>query len=234
MMNKFQDRPPLPRDWTREHVRTLRKLARDGDVDALVTLGDFCLEGLRHPDGTVLVRRNAREGRRHLERATELGDPSGMSSLAGYLSRRGASASEITRAEALYRRAFRMGYETAAFNLATTYKQLGRYRDAVRWYRRAHEAGDPSALLQLARAELYGVGTKRDPKAAIAKLRRVAAAQTKWWPPATGENVQAMIEIARVLLDGWLVPRNFDEAQRWLRRAAKWNSATANAMTEES
>jgi len=237
-MKKFQDyiqdRPPRPSDWTREHVRTLRKLAQDGDADALVTLGNLCLEGLRHPDGAVLVRRDVRHGRRCLERATQLGDSDGMLSLASYLSRPGARTSELARADALYRRAFRLGCETAAFNLATTYKQRGRYRDAVRWYRRAHEAGDPSALLQLARAELYGPGTKRDPKAALAKLRRMAAGTTKWWPPSTGENVEAMIEIARVLKDGWLVPRDFYEALRWLRRAAKWNSATANAMIEDS
>src|SRR4051812_47078227 len=105
-----------------------------------------------------------------------------------------------------------------------------RHRDAVRWYRRAHAAGDPSALLQLGCAELYGLGTRRDPVAAMKKLRTAAASRTKYWPSSTGENVEAMIVIAQTLLDGWLLPRNYNEGIRWLRRAAKWDSAIAKAM----
>lgn len=116
-----------------------------------------------------------------------------------------------------------------AYDLAATYKHRARYREAVRWFRRAHDAGDPSALLQLARAELYGQGTKRDPVAALAKLRRVARSRTKYGPASTGENIEAMIETARVLLDGWLVPKDFVGDRRWLRQAA----ATAKAMLED-
>lgn len=234
-MNAFKDRPPLPSDWTPGHIRNLREAARKDDANALVTLGEFYSDGLRHPDGTVLVRRNLREATRCFERATHLGDAAGMCSLAGHLTHAGARAraSDIVRAEALYRASFRKGYSTAAYNLACTYQNLGRHRDAVRWYQRAHDAGDPSALFQLALAELYGLGTKRKPKIALAKLRRVASLRTKYWPASTGENVRAMIVIAQAFMEGWLVTRDYNEGQRWLRRAADWNSLTAKAMLEE-
>jgi TPR repeat protein len=232
-MNEFRDRPPLPSDWKPENVRALRRLAQRDDANALVDLGVLCEEGLRHPDGTVLVRRNLREARRCFERAVALGDAAGMDSLATFLSRPKARASDIARAERLYRMSFRKGYTTAAYNLAVTYRRLGRYRDAFRWFQRAHEAGDPSALLQLGLAELYGVGTKRDPVAALSKLRRMARSRIKYWPASTGENVDAMLAIARAFLDGWLLPRDHDEGLRWLQRAAEWGSLTAKAMLTE-
>jgi len=233
-MNEFRDRPPLPSDWKPDNVGALRKLAQRDDADALVNLGVLSEEGLRHPDGTVLVRRNLREARRCFERAVQLGDAGGMESLATFLSRPGARASDILRAERLYRRSFRAGNTTAAYNLAVTYKRLGRYRDAFRWFQRAHEAGDPSALLQLGLAELYGVGTKQDPVAALAKLRRMARSRVKYWPASTGENVDAMLAIARAFLEGWFLPQDYDEGQQWLRRAAEWGSETAKAMLAEA
>jgi TPR repeat protein len=232
-MNEFNDRPPLPGDWKSENVLALRARAQEDDSDALVALGELCLDGLRHPNGKVLVRRNVSEARRCFERAVQLGNAEGMCSLAGLLSRDGATASEIARAEQLYRRSFAKGCTTAAYNLASTYKRLGRYREAFRWYQRAHDAGDPSALLQLGLAELYGVGTKRDPVKALSKLRRMARSRTKYWPASTGENVEAMLAIAQAFMDGWLLPRDYDEGRKWLHRAADRGSATAKAMLSE-
>ena len=97
----------------------------------------------------------------------------------------------------------------------------------------AHKAGDPSALLQIGRAELCGLGTRRDPIAALKKLRAAAASRTKYWPASTGENVEAMIVIAQALLGGWLLPRDYNEGIRWLRRAAKWDSAAAKLLLEQ-
>ncbi len=136
---------------------------------------------------------------------------------------------------ALYRRAFRIGEATAAYNLAFTYKLRGRYREAVAWWRRAHAAGDPSAILDLALAELHGQGTRRNVRGALAKLRQAAnATETKWFPRSSGENVRAMIHLARVYGEGWLVPRDLAESVRWLRRAAEWDSAIATAMLVEN
>ena len=150
----------------------------------------------------------------------------------GHLSNAGPAG--WPRGEALYRRAFRLGQATAAYNLAVTYKTRGRYRDAVAWFRRAHAAGDPSAILDLALAELHGQGTRRNVRGALAKLGQAAeATETTWYPRSRGENVRAMVHIARVLREGWLVPRDFDASQRWLRRAASWGSATATAIMDE-
>ena len=230
MGSDFEDRPPLPDDWTPEHVDALRAAARRNDAAALSQLGDMYRDGLQRSDGTVLVRRDRKAARRCLERAVALGDAEAMYVLAGVLVDDHRDARTFKRAEALYKRAFHAGESTAAYNLAAVYKSRLRHRDAFRWFQVAHEAGDPSALLQIARAQLYGIGTKRDPSGALAKLRRMANSRTKYWPASTGENVEAMLIIADALMEGWLLPRDFKEGVRWLRRAASWGNATAIAL----
>ena len=134
----------------------------------------------------------------------------------------------------LYRRAFRLGHSYAAYALGLAYKRSGRYRDSVQWFRRAHAAGDDASLLQIARAELYGIGTSRDPAAGLKKLLAVANdTDTTYYPAASGENVEAMIEIALALFGGWVLPRDYEGGRRWLRKAASFGSATAKALLDE-
>ena len=225
--------PPWGFEWTAATVRVLRQEAKQGNVAALSQLGTLFLDGLRSRHGAVLVRGNVGAGRRMLERAIELGDADAMLELATHLTEQAASTADRARALALYRRAFRRGEATAAYFLADTYKRRGRYREAVAWWRRAHAAGDARAILDLALAELHGVGTRRDGPGALAKLRLAASAPTRWYPRSSGENVRAMIHLARVYGEGWLVPRDGAESARWLRRAAEWDSAIAKAMLAE-
>lgn len=134
------------------------------------------------------------------------------------LTARGHTARSLAEGEKLYRQAYRLGDATAADNLAATYQTLGRYRDAVRWYRRAEDAGSPTASLEIARAELYGVGTRRDARAAFVRLERLARQRLGWnnWL-----RVEAMELMADALINGWLVRRDFARGAAWRRRAAK-------------
>ena len=124
---------------------------------------------------------------------TEIADK--LTEMADKLTPRRHSARALAKAEKLYRRAFRLGSDTAAENLAATYQNLGRYRDAVRWYRRAEAAGSPTASLEIARAELYGTGTRRDAHSAFVRLQRLATQRLGWnnWL-----RVEAMHRIRRL------------------------------------
>jgi TPR repeat protein len=137
---------------------------------------------------------------------------------------------DLARAEKLYKQAFRLGNTTAAFNLAVTYQNLGRYRNAVGWFRRALAAGDPSAILELAKAELFGLGTRRNVAAAISKLRRVARGGAFTAPL---ERTEAMLIIADALRNGWLVRRDYPQALGWLRKAARLGSDAAKGLLAE-
>src|SRR6185503_1823258 len=95
---------------------------------------------------------------------------------------------------------------------------LGRFRDAVRWYRRAETAGSPTAPLEVARAELYGTGTPRNVRSAFITLKRLARQRLGWnnWL-----RVEAMQLLGDALVTGWLVRRDVARGEAWLRRAAK-------------
>ena len=204
---------------TREDVDELRKAALADDRDALTTLAVLHDDGTaRDRSGKLLVRRDRRRARTYLERAAQLGDPAAITLMADNLTPRGHSVRALAQAEKLYRRAFRLGYETAAENLAATYQNLGRYRDAVLWYRRAEAAGSPTAPLEIARAELYGTGTRRNVSAAFVRLERLARQGLGWnnWL-----RVEAMQLMADALMKGWLVRRDFARGEALLRQAGK-------------
>lgn len=204
---------------TRDDVAALEQAAAAQDADALVILAVLYEDGdARDAKGKLLARRDVARARRYYARAAELGSPAAITVIADGLTKKGHGAKALAEAELLYRRAFRLGYNTAAENLAATYMNLGRYNDAVRWYRRAEAAGSPTASLELARAELYGMGTRRDARRAFARLERLARQRLGWnnWL-----RVEAMQLMADALMNGWLVRRDFARGEALLRRAAK-------------
>jgi TPR repeat protein len=212
-------RTPKDRREARVIVAQLVAMARGGDREAMSVLGLVYENGMRDVRGRVVVRGDRRRARAYEERGAAFGDPDAMAALANRLVGARASAASLRRAIALYRRAFAGGAAWAAYNLACTYQNRGRYRDAVRWFRRAAAAGDESALLQIAHAELYGIGTRRDVAGAVGKLRRLARSRRGYYPDSWMQ-VEAMMIMARVLLDGWPRPRDVAGGMRWLRRAA--------------
>src|SRR5262249_42755273 len=96
------------------------------------------------------------------------------------MTRRNPAGSQLRNAIGLYRKAFKLGNTTAGYNLACTYQNLESYRAAVLWYRRVLAAGDLSALVPLAQAELYGRGATRNVTAALTKLHRIARGR-RWF-----------------------------------------------------
>ncbi len=174
----------------------------------------------------MLIRRNARVALSYDVRAAELGDATGMASVADALTSPPSSARDLARGVKLYKRAVRLGNTTAALNLAATYQNLGRHQAAVRWFRRAWAAGDTSALLELAKAELLGVGTRRNVPAAFERLRLLARCASA----APFEREEAMLVMADALRNGWLVRRDYPQAIRLLRKAASLGSDAAQGL----
>jgi TPR repeat protein len=204
---------------TRDDVAVLEMAAAAGDADALVTLAVLYEDGdARDAKGKLLARRDPARSRKYYERAAELGNPAAITVIADGLTKKGRGAKAFAEGERLYRRAFRLGYDTAAENLAATYQNVGRYHDAVRWYRRAEAAGSPTAPLELARAELYGIGTRRNARRAFVRLERLARQRLGWnnWL-----RIEALQLMADALMNGWLVRRDFSRGESLLQQAAK-------------
>lgn len=153
-----------------------------------------------------------------------------LTAAANRLTRRPGQRGQLDRASRLYRQAFHLGDTTAGYNLACSYQNVGERRTAVRWFRKVLAAGDRSALMPLALAELYGAGTRRNVPAAMRKLE-VVARGGRWFAPI--ESEEAMLLVARCLCEGWLVIRDHSAAQRWLRRAARVGSAAAAGLLRD-
>lgn len=220
---------PTTKSWspyTPAEIKALHEAAAADDREALSELAELYDDGTaRGGDGKLLVKRDRRRARRFYVRAAQLGDAGAMTVLADQLTAKLHSARALTQAETLYRKAFRLGYDTAAENLAATYLNVGRYRDAVRWYRRADAAGSPTASLEIARAELYGIGTRRDARTAFRRLERLARQRLGW---NSWLRVEAMELMADALINGWLARRDYARGLAWLRRARRVTDATAS------
>ena len=189
-------------------------------------MGILYRDGESAADGTTLIRKDARRAFELFRRAAHAGEPKAMYEVANILTESKLTTKALTAAVKLYRRSFHLGESAAAFNLATKYRYLGRHTEAVRWYRKALAAGDSSALIPLARAELYGLGTRRNVASGLERLRRMSRDRTTY-VPAHWLPCEAMVILAQLYIEGWLVRRNLETAVRWLRRAAAWDSEDA-------
>jgi TPR repeat protein len=214
---------------TKEYFDLLRKLADLGDCDALTDLGLFLSEGFKDSQGKVLIRPDHKASMQCFLLGAAQGNTYAMIAVADSLASTDKKEA-LSEAENLYKLAFKLGDTTGAYNLACTYQNLGKYSEAVRWFKRCLKAGDLGALIPLAYAELYGVGTKKNVEAAFDKLRRVARGGKHF---CQFDQEEAMLTLADALQKGWIVQRNLDAAIAWLHRAAKLGSAAAKGILED-
>ena len=81
--------------------------------------------------------------------------------------------------------------------------------EALKWARRAADAGSPEGMTLVGLAYLKGEGTDKDSAQAARWFRRAAER----------DDVPAMRNLASLYREGDGVSRNLDESQRWLNRA---------------
>lgn len=199
-----------------------------GEAEALYVLGR------RVVDGEPGERRPSRRvGIAWLRRAATQGHVEAMTTLANALSR-GPKRSPAALRESMRweRRAARLGSTLALYNLAVSWRLAGHAHEAVRIFRAivakgGHDAHD--AEFELARAELLGVGTRRDVPTALRRLERVARSRKV----CQLDNEQAMLLLAEVYRTGWLVPVHFPRTLKWLREAARIGSAAAAGLLQD-
>jgi TPR repeat protein len=211
---------------TKEYFALLRKLADLGDPDALTDLGSFLQEGYRDKQGRILIKEDQKASMQCYLLGATLGNTYAMIAVADSLSATGKKEA-VKEAESLYKLAFKHGDTAGAYYLACTYLDQQKHSEAVRWFKLCLKKGDPSALLPLAYAELYGIGTRRDAKAALDKFRRVARGGRDF---CEFDQEEAMLAMAEVFRNGWFVQRDLDAAISWLQRAAKLGSAAAQGL----
>jgi TPR repeat protein len=162
-------------DWKRILAR-LRRGAAAGEIASIRNLGLTLADGIQSRRGRSLVRRNSAYSVRLLRQAAESGDPTAAGSL-GYAYDVGHG---VQRDQALalkwYRRSARQGSITAATNIATIYRDDGKFRLAHQWLLRATNMGDGDAAVTAGYGYLYGIGARKDLVSARRMFRRAVRA----------------------------------------------------------
>lgn len=152
--------------------------ARNGDREAEWGVADRYEDGCKDKRGKVIVRRSATKAARWFRRAAEHGSGPAQNSLGILLGNGNGVRKNVEEALFWLRKAFRAGNLCAAQNIAITYRENGDLKTAFKWFRRAVEAGDGDALIQLGIHYYWGKGVRRNPRAAVRCFR--AATKIKY------------------------------------------------------
>jgi len=158
-------------NWDRV-IAGLRRGVAAGNVQAMTELAITINDGIRGPNGRVLVRRNAPYAFRLLRRAVEGGDENAAGSL-GYAYNVGQGTKRnVAQAICWYRRAARSGDSGATSNLATVYRDAGKSDLAFQWWKRAADMRDGDAAVDVGYCYQYGIGTRKNTANAKRMFRR--------------------------------------------------------------
>lgn len=125
------------------------------------------------------------------------------------------SAGDLKRMEAIAQ----TGDHRAQAWMGLMLQNRARYQEALQWWTLAAEQGNAWAISNLARMHLHGLGTTRDPSAAVAWYRRGAELG----------HADSATNLADVLLHGRGIARDTEAARRWLLSATLWGDRYAPA-----
>jgi TPR repeat protein len=151
--------------------RDLLDRAKHGDAEAEWEVGSWCADGCLDNKGKILVRRSARTAAKWLRRAAEHGNGAAQNTLGVNLSNGTGVTKNVSEAISWLTKAFHSGSSCAAHNLAITYREIGKLKMAVTWFRKAADAGDNDARIQLGIHYYWGRGVQKNPKAAMRCFR---------------------------------------------------------------
>lgn len=151
--------------------KSLLARARNGDREAEWEVADRYADGCKDKRGKLIVRRSAAKAAKWFRRAAEHGSGPAQNNLGILLGNGDGVGKNVEEALLWLRKAFRAGDLCAAQNIAITYRENGDLKTAFKWFRRAAEAGDGNALIQLGIHYYWGKGVRRNPRAAVRRFR---------------------------------------------------------------
>jgi uncharacterized protein len=151
--------------------QSLLARARNGDREAEWEVADRYADGCKDKRGKVIVRRSATKAAQWFRRAAEHGSGNAQNNLGILLANGNGVGKNVDEALLWLRRAFRAGNQCAAQNIAITYRENGDLTRAFKWFRRATEAGDGDAMIQLGIHYYWGKGVRTNPRVAVRCFR---------------------------------------------------------------
>jgi TPR repeat protein len=189
--------------------------AKNGDREAEWEVADRYADGCKDKRGRVIVRRSPPRAAQWFRRAAEHGSVPAQNNLGVLLSNGNGVRKNVKEALVWLRKAFRAGDSCARQNIAITYRENGDLKTAVKWFRKAAEADDHDALIQLGIHYYWGKGVRKNPRAAVQCFRTAAKAKNI----SGGGRDDAFFFLGIAYHEGCGVRASVPNARRLLKRA---------------
>jgi uncharacterized protein len=202
-----------PAEWD-----TLLAKAEAGDPEAQCEVAALNEDGCKDRRGRILVRASKRKAFLWYRKSAGLGHPWAQIAVGNYIGNGLVVRKDALEAIRWYKRAIRGGEKgSAAHNIAVTYRENGKYRQAVRWFRRGAENGNDDDWIQLGIHLYWGIGVKADCATAAQLFRR--ASKTPNISEADRDDANFYLGIA--YFEGKGVKRSLARAIEHLERASR-------------
>ena len=207
--------PKYPGKMSPVEWENLLAKAKGGDAEAEWRVAELYEDGCKDRRGRVLVRVSNRKAVEWFRRSAEHGCGSAQNNLGVILGGNYGVKKNVREALLWLKRAFRGGdTDSAANNIAITYRQNGNLRQAVRWFRKVDTSRD-DVLVQLGVHSYWGKGVRTDHQAAVRYFRKAIREKDIWEWGLDDANFYLGI----AYLEGKGVRKSFKMAQKHLERA---------------
>jgi uncharacterized protein len=214
-----------PSEW-----QSLLTRAKNGDPQAEWEVADRYADGSKDRREKTLVKRSAAKAASWFRRSAERGSTSAQNRLGVLLGDEKGTRKNVKEALLWLKKAFRGGDQSAAHNIAVTYRENGDLKNAVQWFRKAVRVGDGEAQLQLGIHYYWGKGVRPNPKAAVRHFR----AATKSKNISASATDDAFFFLAIAYQEGRGVKPSIPIAKRFFKQAnADGDHAPAAAMLKK-
>ena len=202
--------------------------AKRSDPEAEWAVAEGYGDGCKNHAGKIIVRRSRTKAAKWLRRAAEHGSSAAQNTLGVVLSNGDGVGKNVDEALSWLRKAFHAGDVIAGQNIAITYREIGEFRAAFKWFRKCADTGDGDALVQLGIHYYWGKGVRKNPKAAVRCFRMASKAKNIceagrddafFWlgvAYAEGEGVRTSIPNARRLFERANVDNDHPAARKIL------------------
>ncbi len=128
---------------------------------------------MKDKSGRLLAAANPEAALKWYRASASQGNRQAQNSLGVILSSGGEISKDLPGAIYWLKLAIAQGDSTAAFNLATIYRDMGKPKLAFRWYQKSGAMGDNDANLQIGLCQLFGFGARQDFASALSSFERV-------------------------------------------------------------
>lgn len=179
----------------RKHWTNLNLLAEGGDPDAQWEIGYLCEFGAKDRSGRVLSAPDVIAAMAWYQASASRGNHHAQNALSRILSSAIEIESNFPEAIHWAKKAVAQGDWSAAFNLATIYRDLKKPKLAFRWYQRAAAMGDVDAFFEIGLCYLFGFGIKQNFDAANSSFKRIINDDSNTSCQRSRENAMYWISI---------------------------------------